>query len=77
MILLVGLFNLWTGLRTLAISSIGAYLIAKYVRGNAMPWLAFVFLMGHMSINHIQRHFKNEPSKVDVTGRFGMIAESA
>ncbi|KAA8572641.1 hypothetical protein EYC84_003240 [Monilinia fructicola] len=44
---LLGLFDLWGGTRTLAISSIGAYCIAKYVQGPFMPWIGFVFLMGH------------------------------
>ena len=33
-----------------------------------MPWIGFVFLMGHMSVNHIYRQFINDPSKVDITG---------
>ena len=65
---LVGLFDLWTGIRTIFISSAGAYLIAKYVKEDFMPWLGFVFLMGHMSINHIHRQSINAPGQVDVTG---------
>ena len=34
-----------------------------------MPWIGFVFLMGHMSINHIKRQFINAPEKVDITGK--------
>jgi lysophospholipid acyltransferase len=33
-----------------------------------MPWLAFVFLMGHMSISHIWRQAANAPSDIDITG---------
>lgn len=33
-----------------------------------MPWIAFVFLMSHMSINHIARQNANTPNIVDVTG---------
>lgn len=33
-----------------------------------MPWVGFVFLMGHMSLNHIRRHIANDPSSVDITG---------
>lgn len=65
---LVGLFDLWAGVRTLLVSSAGAYMIAKYVDGPFMPWTAFVFLMGHMSISHIYRQFANTPDKVDITG---------
>lgn len=65
---LVGLFDLWSGIRTLFITSAGAYLIAKHVHGPMMPWIAFIFLMVHMSINHIHRQIINDPSRVDVTG---------
>ena len=65
----MGLFDLWDGVRTLFISSAGAYIIAKYVKEDFMPWLGFVFLMGHMSINHVHRQSVNAPDKVDVTGR--------
>lgn len=65
---LVGLFDLWTGIRTIFISSAGAYIIASYIDGPFMPWIGFVFLMGHMSINHVYRQFAATPDKVDITG---------
>ncbi|PSS16791.1 hypothetical protein M430DRAFT_51133 [Amorphotheca resinae ATCC 22711] len=65
---LVGLFDLWGGLRTLAISSVGAYCIAEYIKGPFMPWISFVFLMGHLSINQLARQFVNDPGSVDITG---------
>ncbi|KAK4177072.1 putative O-acyltransferase [Triangularia setosa] len=66
---LVGLFDLWDGLRTILISAAGTYAIAKYLRGSPyMPWVGFVFLMGHMSINHIARQQANSPRSVDITG---------
>ncbi|KAL8848683.1 MAG: hypothetical protein Q9221_006293 [Calogaya cf. arnoldii] len=65
---LVGLFDLWAGVRTILISSAGAYIIASYVDGPFMPWIGFVFLMGHMSVNHIYRQFADTPDKVDITG---------
>ncbi|KAI9897443.1 hypothetical protein N3K66_007299 [Trichothecium roseum] len=66
---LVGLFDLWDGLFTIFISSAGAYAIAKYFRGSPyMPWLGFAFVMGHMSVSHIQRQVANNPASVDVTG---------
>lgn len=65
---LVGLFDLWAGVRTLLISSAGAYAIAYFVDGPFMPWIGFVFLMGHMSVNHVQRKMVNDPSSVDITG---------
>lgn len=33
-----------------------------------MPWIAFVFLMGHLSINQLSRQFLNNPDIVDITG---------
>ncbi|KAL2145974.1 hypothetical protein VTI28DRAFT_5631 [Corynascus sepedonium] len=66
---LVGLFDLWDGLRTMLISAGGTYAIAKFLRGSRyMPWIGFVFLMGHMSINHIARQAANNPRSVDITG---------
>ncbi|KAL8824787.1 MAG: hypothetical protein Q9191_004825 [Dirinaria sp. TL-2023a] len=66
---LVGLFDLWGGIRTLLISSVGAYLIAKHIKDDYMPWLGFVFLMGHMSFSHIIRQNLNAPDKLDITGK--------
>lgn len=66
---LVGLFDLWVGIRTLLVSSVGAYLIASRIRGPYMPWIGFVFLMGHMSINHIFRQRRAAPDVVDITGK--------
>ena len=70
---LVGLFDLWSGIRTLIISSGGAYVIAKYVDGPFMPWIGFVFVMGHMSVSHVHRQFANAPGKVDITGAFSRV----
>ncbi len=38
-----------------------------------MPWIGFVFIMGHMSINQLRRQFVNAPEKVDITGTFNTI----
>ncbi|PTU18708.1 hypothetical protein P175DRAFT_0518155 [Aspergillus ochraceoroseus IBT 24754] len=65
---LLGLFDLWDGLRTLIYSAAGVYAIAYYVDGSLMPWIGFIFLMGHMSINHIYRQIANDPHSVDITG---------
>ncbi|KAL2020263.1 hypothetical protein VTK56DRAFT_8587 [Thermocarpiscus australiensis] len=66
---LVGLFDLWDGLQTILISAAGAYAIAKFLRGSPyMPWIGFVFLMGHMSVNHIARQNADSPHSVDITG---------
>lgn len=33
-----------------------------------MPWISFVFLMGHMLVSHIHRELYPQPGVVDVTG---------
>ncbi|KAH8724778.1 MBOAT, membrane-bound O-acyltransferase family-domain-containing protein [Phaeosphaeriaceae sp. PMI808] len=68
MFYLVGLFDLWGGLATFIISAGGAYAIASKINSPYMPWIGFVFLMGHMSISHIVRQSVNDPSSVDITG---------
>jgi len=68
MFYLVGLFDMWDGLRTLTISATGAYLIASRIDSPFMPWIGFVFLMGHMSISHIYRQNVADPTKTDITG---------
>lgn len=68
MFYLVGLFDLWSGLRTIFISAGGAYLISSKIHSPYMPWIGFVFLMGHMSVNHIYRQAVNDPSVFDITG---------
>lgn len=65
---LVGIFDLWDGLRTLLYSAAGTYAIAYYVDGSLMPWIGFLFLMGHMSVNHIYRQIADDGASVDITG---------
>ncbi|KAL9090422.1 MAG: hypothetical protein Q9159_001951 [Coniocarpon cinnabarinum] len=65
---LVGVYDLWSGLRTLLVTCAGAYIIARYLSGPVMPWLGFFFLMGHMSINHVYRHRHTAPGEFDHTG---------
>lgn len=33
-----------------------------------MPWIGFVYLMGHMSVSHIYRQIADSPSVIDITG---------
>lgn len=33
-----------------------------------MPWVGFVFVMGHMSVSHIHRQIANNPAEIDITG---------
>jgi lysophospholipid acyltransferase len=59
---------MWSGLQTILISAAGAYTIASKINSPFMPWIGFVFLMGHMSLNHIIRQSVNDPSAVDISG---------
>ncbi|KAH6884007.1 MBOAT, membrane-bound O-acyltransferase family-domain-containing protein [Thelonectria olida] len=66
---LVGIFDLWDGIRTLLISAGGTYAIAKFLcKSPYMPWIGFTFVMGHMSISHVARQAADSPSSVDITG---------
>src|SRR5690349_10910101 len=65
---LLGLFSLWDGARTLTISAVGTYAIAQNISGPFMPWIGFVFLMVHLSINQIKRQMVADPGIVDITG---------
>ncbi|KAF2457104.1 MBOAT, membrane-bound O-acyltransferase family-domain-containing protein [Lineolata rhizophorae] len=65
---LVGLFDLWDGLRTMIWSASGAYAISYYIEGPFMPWIGFGFLMGHLSVSHLYRQFVDQPHSIDITG---------
>ncbi|KAF9883310.1 lysophospholipid acyltransferase [Aspergillus nanangensis] len=65
---LIGLFDLWDGLRTLIYSAAAVYAIAYYIDGSLMPWIGFIFLMSHMSISHIYRQILDNAQVVDITG---------
>jgi lysophospholipid acyltransferase len=68
MLYLVGIFDLWDGVKTLGLTSALAYVMAAFIQDPTMPWIAFFVLMGHMSVSHIYRQARNEPHVVDVTG---------
>ncbi|XXG96711.1 CAAX prenyl protease [Hypoxylon texense] len=66
---LVGLYSLYTGVRTIFIASAGTYALAYFLRTSAyMPWIAFVFLMSHMAVNQLARQFADNPAAIDITG---------
>ncbi|KAK8031209.1 hypothetical protein PG990_000943 [Apiospora arundinis] len=66
---LVGLFDLWDGLWHILLSAAVTYALAYFLRGSPyMPWLGFVFLMGHTAVNQLRRQFANNPADVDITG---------
>jgi len=66
---LVGVFDLWTALWTLIISSVGTYALTFGIQGPMMPWVVFVFVMGHLSVSQMIRQFHRVPDTViDNTG---------
>jgi lysophospholipid acyltransferase len=66
---LLGVFDLWNGLWILLVGAVGTYTIAFGIKGPMMPWIAFIFVMGQMSISHLIRQiYKTPDSVVDYTG---------
>lgn len=65
-----GILDLGTGLSTLLISAGGSYFITRYLRTSQMPWVNFIFLMGHLAYSHFHIQFFNvyDPTKIDLTG---------
>jgi lysophospholipid acyltransferase len=79
--ILVGVYDLWTGLWIILFSSLGTYALSFGLKGPLMPWVVFVFVMGQMSISQLIRQFNHVPDTViDYTGsvflRLDLILES-
>lgn len=56
-VFLFGVMNLASGIRTLLISSMFTFLITRFYHSAFMPHLNFIFVMGHLSLNHIYAQF--------------------
>ncbi|KAI9001313.1 MBOAT-domain-containing protein [Trametes punicea] len=52
---LVIVLNLYLGSLQLLFSVVGTYYIVQRVQSSRMPWLVFLFTMGHLTINHVIR----------------------
>lgn len=65
-----GILNLTTGVLTILISALGCYFITRYLRTSLMPWVNFLFLMGHLAYSHFKMQFFNEYNSgvIDITG---------
>lgn len=76
MFYLFGVLNLVSGFRTLFISTMFTYLISRFYRSKFMPHLNFMFVMGHLAINHIHAQFLNEQTQttVDITSSQMVLA---
>ena len=70
MFYLFGLLNLYEGCRTLLISTLFTYTISKFYKSKFMPYVNFVFVMGHLAANHIHAQFYNvqTAATIDITG---------
>jgi lysophospholipid acyltransferase len=71
---LVGMFDLWTAVWALLISSLGTYALAFTVQGPRMPWFVFVFVMTLLTVTHLIRQFNGVPDTV--VNNTGYIARS-
>ncbi|KAF8351002.1 MBOAT, membrane-bound O-acyltransferase family-domain-containing protein [Amanita rubescens] len=68
-ILFFAILRLYGAFLQLLASIVGTYLIAKYDRSARMPWIVFVFVMGHLTINHVIRAvYEFSYETIEVTG---------
>lgn len=76
MIYLFGILNLYSGFRTLLISSTFTFLITRFYHSKFMPYLNFVFVMGHLAMNHIYAQFFNSQTAttIDITASQMVLA---
>ncbi|KAL3232385.1 Lysophospholipid acyltransferase [Nakaseomyces bracarensis] len=78
MVYIVGVMNLLGGVRTLLISSMFTYFTTKYYKSSLMPHLVFVFVMGHLALNHsyVQFFVDKAPGQnsVDITSAQMVLA---
>ncbi|SCU90586.1 LADA_0F05116g1_1 [Lachancea dasiensis] len=67
---LFGVLNIFTGFRTLFLSTMFTYVISRFYRSRFMPYLNFVVVMAHLAINHLGVQFLStpDPSSLDITG---------
>ena len=74
--MLVGIFDLWTGLWIMLTGAIGTYALSFGLTGPMMPWIVFVFVMGEMSISELIRQFHQVPDTIiDYTGYYYMYGK--
>ncbi|KAF8121319.1 MBOAT, membrane-bound O-acyltransferase family-domain-containing protein [Boletus edulis] len=54
-VVLIPVLNLQWGFLQLLFDALGTYVIAANFRGSSMPWVVFIFVMSHLTINHVIR----------------------
>ncbi|CCK72954.1 lysophospholipid acyltransferase KNAG_0M01010 [Huiozyma naganishii CBS 8797] len=80
MLYLFGVLNLASGFRTLLISAMFTYWSARFYHSSFMPYLNFVFVMGHLSWNHIGAQFfvtqspRDAANAIDITSAQMVLA---
>lgn len=69
---LFGVLNIFNGFVTLLVAALGTFVITKYIKHPSMPWINFVFCVGHLCMNHLAAQFfiddVYDPNKIDITG---------
>lgn len=73
-IYLFGVMNLATGFRTLFISSMFTYLITRFYKSRFMPYLNFIFVMGHLALNHIYAQYFTDSSAIEAASSIDITA---
>lgn len=73
-IYLFGIMNLPSGFRTLFISSTFTFLITRFYHSAFMPHVNFVFVMGHLALNHIYAHFVSNSSNVNINSQIDITS---
>lgn len=65
-----GILELYLGVFSLLVASMGTYFITRYLRNNYMPWINLIFLMSYLSYFHLHEQFfqQYDPAKIDITG---------
>ncbi|KIY71758.1 endoplasmic reticulum protein [Cylindrobasidium torrendii FP15055 ss-10] len=50
-------------------STLVTFVMAKFIRSSNMPWMVFFIVMGHLTVNHVLRVYRDDSSAaLDVTG---------
>ncbi|KAJ7179508.1 endoplasmic reticulum protein [Mycena filopes] len=61
--------KLYTAFFQLLASILGTYYLTRYYHGSNMPWIVFIFVMGHLTVNHIIRAvYQLSYETLEVTG---------
>lgn len=73
-VFLFGVMNLASGFRTLFISSTFTYVITRFFHSAFMPHINFVFVMGHLALNHISAHFVSTSTNSNINSQINITS---